>query len=278
MLSALTFFCLMAVSARELSGDINIFQTLATRSFVGLVIVCSILLVTKQPLPFRTPKLMQHIFRNSFHFTGQYGWFFAIGFLPLAEVFALEFTVPVWTALIAWLFLGETLTRRKMGSILLGLAGVALIVKPGIEVISWPALVMLGAAFCFAITHTATKSLSSSESALTIVFFMCLIQLPLGLLFATGHWKMPSMEQWFWLMVISTAALVAHYSMSQAMRFTEVTTVVVMDFFRLPIIGVVGVVLYQESFDISLLIGTLLGRVDLSRPNFVQSRWVLSKE
>jgi len=104
MIGTLMSFCLMAVSVRELGSDIDTFQVLFFRSAIGLIVISTIIIGTRNTRLFYTGRIGLHSIRNTFHFAGQYGWFVGIGLLPLAEVFALEFTVPLWTALIASFF------------------------------------------------------------------------------------------------------------------------------------------------------------------------------
>ncbi|WP_325895458.1 DMT family transporter [Grimontia sp. NTOU-MAR1] len=258
MSGTLLSFCLMAVGARELSGEIHTSQVMLFRSVLGLLVICSILLITQNNRGFLTKRIGLHGLRNTFHFAGQYGWLLGITVLPLAEVFALEFTVPLWTAMIAWLFLGESITARKLAAIGLGLAGVLVILKPSVEVFNWYSLIVLAAAFCYAISHASTKSLSNTESPLTILFFMCLIQLPIGFVFALSDWSTPAGMQWIWLMIVGLTALSAHFCMTKAMQYAEVSTVVILDFLRLPAIGMVGALAYGESVEVSLFVGALI--------------------
>ncbi|MFT5730538.1 MAG: drug/metabolite transporter (DMT)-like permease [Desulforhopalus sp.] len=255
MTGALVSFCLMAIGARELSGEVSIFQILFFRSVIGLLFISSVILFFKNKVSIRTKKIGLHSFRNVIHFFGQYGWFLGIGILPLAEVFALEFTVPIWTLIIAAIFLGEAITTTKFISVFLGMIGVLVIVQPGYAIMNSASFIVLAAAICYAISHTVTKSLSSSESAISILFYMCLIQLPIGLLLSLANWSWPIGEQWLWLIVIGFTALSAHYCMTKAMKYAEVTTVVTMDFFRLPLIALVGMFFYAEQFKMSLIVG-----------------------
>lgn len=257
MLGTLTSFCLMAVSVRELSGEVDTFQVLFIRSVIGLIVISLVIVVSGKTKCFRINRLGLHGIRNSFHFAGQYGWFLGIGLLPLAEVFALEFTVPLWTALVAYFFLKEALTVQTIISILLGISGVIVIVQPGVEIINYASLVVLGAAICYAISHVSTKAISSTEHPFSIIFMMCLIQLPIGFLLSFVSWQYPTTIQWIWITIIGITALSAHYCMTKAMLYTEVTTVVTMDFFRLPVIAIIGVVLYSEELELSMLIGAL---------------------
>ncbi|KEI71078.1 membrane protein [Endozoicomonas elysicola] len=258
MIGALTSFSLMAIGVRELSGLIDTFQVLFFRSVIGLFVIALVIACSGKVERFRTDRPGLHGIRNIVHFAGSYGWFLGIGLLPLAEVFALEFTVPLWTALIACLFLNEQLTVRKVFAIILGMVGVVVIVQPGSGVISHSSLIVLGAAICYAVAHSSTKSLAATEHPLTILFYMCLVQLPIGLCFSLLNWQNPTDVQWFWITVIGISALTAHFCMAKAMQTAEATVVVTMDFLRLPAIAMVGVAFYAEPLEIALMVGALL--------------------
>lgn len=284
MSGALASFCILAIGARELSGELTIAQSLCIRSAIGLVFLSVVYFIrsrilkdkqlkslTRQP---RVNVFKLHLFRNGFHFIAQYGWFFGIGLLPLAEVFALEFTVPIWTLLIASFFLDEKVTMNKLIAIFLGTLGVLAIVRPGYALIDYASIIVLGSAICFAISHTTTKSLAKTESPLTILLFMCLVQLPIGLFLSLSNWVWPQGEQWLWLTVIGLSALSAHYCLANAMKYAEITTIITLDFFRLPLIAMVGVFFYNEAFELPLLIGgalmligNLVGVRDLTAKN-----------
>ena len=148
--------------------------------------------------------------------------------------------------------------QRDLILIVGGFLGVFIIVKPGYEVVNLASLIVLGAAMCYSISHACTKSLSATEHPFTILFMMCVIQLPIGFVLALPSWKMPVGTQWNWLLLIGVTALSAHFCMTKAMQYADVTSVVIMDFFRLPAIAVVGVLLYNEQFEWSLLLGALL--------------------
>lgn len=255
MLGALSSFSLMAVGARELSADLTTSQIVFFRGCVSLVLIVLLIGLKRQPSLFRTRRPGLHGFRHVVHFGGQYGWFLGLGLLPLAEVFALEFTVPLWTALIAAAFLGERLTRRRIWAVVLGLAGVLVIVQPGLAIIDPASLVVLGAAICYAIAHSSTKALSASEHPLTILYYMAAIQLPLSFALALFDWGWPAPHNLAWILVVGSTALSAHFCMTRAMQSTEVSTVVCMDLLRLPLIALVGIVLYQEQLELGLIIG-----------------------
>lgn len=258
MLGALISFCLMASGAREISGEVDIFQTLFFRSLIGGILILLIIISRKKTELLKTRRLGLHSLRGLFHFAAQYGWFLGIGLLPLAEVFALEFTAPFWTAILAAIFLGEKLTKRRLLAIGLGVVGVLLIVKPSAEIFNPASIIVLTAAIGFAIAYVSTKSLAGTESAITILFYMCLLQLPLGLVLALPNWQALSAEQFGVVVIISLAALAAHFCLNKAMQNADVTIVVTLDFLRLPAIAVVGIVFYHEGISSGLILGSLL--------------------
>lgn len=256
MTGTLASFCLMAIGTRELNGEISTPQLLFIRSLTGLIIMTAIIISHPTSKPFNTDRLPLHLVRNTSHFIGQYGWFMGISLLPLAEVFALEFTMPIWATLLALLFLKEKLTLKKIGVLVMGWAGVLIILRPGLTVFNPAALLVLGAAMFFAISHSTTKSLSRTEEPSVILFYMCFIQLPIGFAFAISGWAWPqSLQQWLWVTCIGVTALSAHYCITKALQRAELSTVVTMDFLRLPLITLVGFFIYNEAIDYAVIIG-----------------------
>ncbi|PCJ19214.1 MAG: EamA family transporter [Gammaproteobacteria bacterium] len=257
MTGTLCAFTLMAIAGRELSADLNTFQILFFRSLISLGLISLWLTITGWH-PIKTQQLGTHGLRNAAHFLGQYGWFYGIGLIPLAEVFAIEFTVPIWTAVIATLILNERLNKARVFAIITGLLGVLIILRPGLEIINTASLAVLGGAISYALAHTLTKKISHQDSPLGIIFYMALMQLPLGLVPCLMDWKTPTGSLWGWLTLIALCALVAHYCLARALSLADATVVIPMDFLRLPLIAVVGFLLYKEVIDWPIFAGASL--------------------
>jgi drug/metabolite transporter (DMT)-like permease len=257
MVGALLSFSLMAVSVRELLRTMGSFEILFLRSLVSFLLVLVV-------LPhfglgaLRTRHFGLHLVRNVLHFSGQYAWVYAIAMLPLATVFAIEFTMPVWTALLAIPILGERLNRGRTVMLVLGLAGILIILKPGFGVVHPAALVMLAGSFAYASTMIATKRLSESDSALAVVFYMSVVQLPLAFVPALPGWVAPALVDLPWIFAIGAAGLSAHYCLTRAMRIADATLVVPIDFLRLPLIAVVGMLFYGEPLEFSIMLGAAM--------------------
>lgn len=252
---ALFSFMAMAVSGRELAGQLSTFQILFFRSLVGVAVIGA--LAWRAGLDaIRPHSFGVHLVRNAAHFIGQLGWFYGIAFIPLAEVFAIEFTTPVWTGILAVFLLGEKLTRPRVLAIGLGFIGILVILRPGFEIISLAALAVLVGAFGYATSHTLTKRLTRDNAALGILFYMTLIQLPMGLVPSLIDWAWPvGVHGWFWVCVVGVTAMSAHFCMVKAFAQADATVVVPMDFLRLPLIALVGFLFYAEAIDWWLLLG-----------------------
>jgi drug/metabolite transporter (DMT)-like permease len=254
MIGALLSFSGMAVSGRELSADLGTFEILFLRSAVGLVIV-AVILSRDGWAQVRTAKPGLHVLRNLAHYGGQFGWFYGLALIPLAQVFAIEFTLPIWVAILAIPILGERMSAGRVWAIALGFLGVLVILRPGFEIVTIGALAVFAAAFCYAVSHTLTRKLAGTETPMSILFYMTVIQLPLGLFPALSNWVWPKLADWPWVVVVGVTALSAHYCMARALKLAEATVVVTLDFMRLPLIMVVGLALYGEALDPWIIIG-----------------------
>ena len=261
MIGALLSFSVMAVSIRELSrGGLSIFEILAIRSGVALVVLLVLLAVRKDLRVHAKPRRMGlNLFRNVVHYASQFSWALSLTMLPLAMVFALEFTMPAWTALLAVWFLHERLTPSRLGVVVLGLIGVLVILRPGIADFNPAAILVLLAAFGYAITMITTKQLTVTETNFGIIFWMAVIQFPLSLIgsdpavfmhLETRH-ILPAMG-------VGIAGLTSHFCLSNAFRSGDATLVVPLDFMRIPLIAVVGWAFYGEQLDIFVLLGALI--------------------
>jgi drug/metabolite transporter (DMT)-like permease len=261
MVGALLSFSVMAVSIRQLSrGGLSIFEILAIRSGVALVVLLTLLVVRPDLRLHARPRRMGlNLFRNSVHYASQFMWALSLTMLPLAMVFALEFTMPAWTALLAVWFLRERMTPSRMGVVILGLIGVLVILRPGIAGFNPAAILVLLAAFGYAITMITTKKLTMTESTFSIIFWMAVMQFPLSLIGSDPavffHFEARHILPAFG---VGLAGLSSHYCLSNAFRSGDATLVVPLDFIRIPLIAVVGWAFYGEALDIFVLLGALI--------------------
>ena len=252
---ALFSFSAMAIGGRELSGHLDTFSIMFYRSLIGLAVVVAALAATGNFAQVRTRRIGTHFWRNLAHFTGQNLWFYAVGLITLAQLFALEFTSPVWVALLAPLFLGERFTGWRVGTTIAGFAGVLIVVRPGVSAVGIGEIAALAAAVGFAANIMITKSLSRTESTLCIVFWMTLMQAVMAAVMLVGQPLVPEWEIVPWVVVVGLGGLSAHFSLARAFRHADASVVAPMDFLRLPLIAVVGMLAYGEALDPYVFLG-----------------------
>ena len=257
MFGAIASFSTMAIAGRELSAELTTFQILFFRSLAGLVLMM-VLLSRTGWWHLRTRHFGIHLIRNIAHYGGQYGWFYGIALIPLAEVFAIEFTMPIWTAIFAALMLSERISRQRVIAIAIGFAGVLVMLRPGIAVVSPAAMAVLAAALAYGFAHTLTKRLSGTDSPMAILFYTVAIQLPLAFLPALSEWTWPSLQLWPWVFGVGAAALSAHYCLTRAFMLEDATVVMPIDFLRLPFIAVLGFLLYDEPPQFWVFVGAAI--------------------
>ena len=257
MIGTLLCFSLMSVSARELSTEMEAVEILVFRNVVAVAVMAPFV-IRRGLAGLRTHNIKLHMTRAMVQLGGQFTWIYGIALLPLAEVTALEFTIPLWTLILAVLFLGETATRPKIAATVAGLVGVAVILRPGVEAVSPVALVVLVGAACFAGSGVLVKYLTRSEDPTKIVFYMNLLQLPIVTIPALFVWVTPGPADWPWIIAWGIVGLAAHYTMARGLRLADITLIFPLDFLRLPLIAVVGWLFYAEALDPWTALGAVI--------------------
>ncbi|MDP5362426.1 MAG: DMT family transporter [Paracoccaceae bacterium] len=260
MIGAITSFTLMAIAGRTVSFELDTFEIMLYRSLTGIVIVVGLAWSTGRLRQVQRNHLGLHAARNLCHFAGQNLWFYAITVIPLAQVFALEFTTPIWVILLSPLLLKERLTAIGLLSAAIGFVGVLIVARPDPANLS-PGLV--AAATCavfFALTAIFTRKLTRTETITTILFYLTIMQAVFGLLCAgyDGDIALPSGESLPWVVLIGCAGLLAHFCLTKALSIAPATIVMPIDFVRLPTIAVVGMLLYDEPLEILVFVGAAL--------------------
>lgn len=260
MTGAIASFTLMAVSGRAVQAELNTFELMFWRSLVGLAIMVVVLASSPRGLrqiATRVPGL--HLARNLFHFTGQNLWFYGIMVIPMAQLVALEFTLPIWVVLLAPLILGEVLTRRKLLVAVVGFGGVLLVAQPGIQPLNSGHLAGILTAMFFALNIMLTKRIMRHDGVLCVLFWMTLSQTVFGLTLALiGGFTWPSLALTPWLLAIGVTGLSAHFSLTSALGHAPASIVAPMEFARLPIIALVGFWLYAEALDPLVFLGAAI--------------------
>lgn len=260
MLGAILSFTTMAIAGRQLGTALDTFEIMTYRSALGIVFILSIVAMTRRWGDIRARRLGLHLVRNVFHFTGQNLWFLALTMIPLAQLFALEFSSPIWVTLAAPLLLGERLGWARVFALALGFCGILIVAQPDLNAIDPGVVAAALAAIGFAGSAVFTKVLTRTETITSILFFLVLTQAIMGFVLAVydGNITWPTATHWPLVALIAVAGLAAHFSLTKALSLAPASVVVPIDFLRLPVIAIVGSVFYGEALEKPVLIGAAL--------------------
>ncbi len=260
MTGTIVSFSAMAVSGREISFELDTFEIMMYRSIIGLIIVLLLAKLFKTHREITTQNLSLHFYRNLSHFTGQNLWFYALTLIPFAQLFAFEFSVPLWVMLAAPFLLGERLTNIRIISILVGFIGILIVTRPWLAGLA-PGIIP--AALCaigFACSVIFTKQLTQKVSITCILFWLTSMQLLMAVICAgyDGDISLPSSSNFIWIIIIGIGGLLAHFCITKALQLAPATVVTPIDFCRLPVIAAIGYVFYNEALDIFIIGGAII--------------------
>jgi len=260
MMGAIGSFSAMAVSGREVSFALDTFEIMMYRSMIGVIVVliCAIAFQTKHQI--NRDRLGLHFLRNISHFAGQNLWFYALTVIPFAQLFAFEFSVPIWILLAAPFLLGEKLTNIRIFSVVVGFVGILVVTRPWLAGLS-PGIIAAGlCAIGFAGSAIFTKQLTQTTTITNILFWLTLLQLAMGVICASydGDIALPTAATAPWLVAIGLCGLFAHFCLTKALQMAPATIVMPIDFCRLPIIATIGFLFYNEPLDIFIISGAVI--------------------
>ena len=254
----LSLMLVVAVAGREAMGELNVFQLMEIRSTLGLLMLYPLIRSAGGFSALRTSRPLMHGGRGLLHYAAQLGWFYALTLIPLGQVVSIEFTMPIWTAILAATLLGERITIWKVLAITLGLIGVFIIVRPATGEINPGQLIALAAAVGFGTSVAMMKSLTRTEPTVAIVFWMLVVQSAAGALPTLSVWVWPSAWVWACAIAIAFSGTFSHFCMARAMLYADATIVLPMDFLRVPLSAAAGWLLYAERLDAFTILGATL--------------------
>ncbi|MFD2739342.1 DMT family transporter [Sulfitobacter aestuarii] len=260
MSGSIASFSIMAIAGRELGAHFDTFEIMTYRSAVGLLIVAGLLTLNRRWQQINRRDLGLQVVRNLAHFTGQNLWFFAVTVIPLAQVFALEFTSPLWVIVLSPLLLGERLTRMRALAALMGFVGILIVARPDMAGLTPGIVAAAGSAVFFALTTIFTKRLTRSQPIACILLYLTGLQLLFGLIAAgyDGVIAAPTLVHAPYLILVGLAGLLAHFCLTNALAIAPATVVVPFDFVRLPVIAMLGMLLYGELLDPLVFVGAAI--------------------
>ncbi|HIG09780.1 MAG TPA: DMT family transporter [Alphaproteobacteria bacterium] len=258
MLGFILNITITAICIRELSFKYSSFEIQNFRNIFSIIIIL-IFFKAKNNVHLTTFQLKNNFIRNIFHFIGQSAWTWGLTVLPLAVVFSLEFTMPIWAAIIAIIIFKEKITLNKILFLILGLLGTWIILLPDTKYIGIYNIIVLFSAITYAIAHNFTKKLTGTDSIISILFYMAIIQLPFSLIgsFIVDDLHYKIAKEMPLIILLTITSLLAHYCLSSALKNSEASVVLPIDYIRLPLIIFIGWYYYDEIISSNVFIGSV---------------------
>jgi drug/metabolite transporter (DMT)-like permease len=184
--------------------------------------------------------------------------FWAIGHLPLSQAISLSYSTPLFVTIAAVAWLGESVRWRRWVAVIVGFAGVLVIVRPGSSGFTIASLVAVLAAVLSAVVAVQIKQLSRVDPADTIVFYTYLFWVPLSLVPAVFAWQWPHGVTWLWLACIGLFGTGGQLLWTRALRIGEVSALTPISFMQLPIVAVAGYLLFGETISRWTVLGAAI--------------------
>ncbi|MEC7488860.1 MAG: DMT family transporter [Pseudomonadota bacterium] len=227
------------------------------RNVINLILMAPSILRQGKSV-YQTEKLSLHALRNALLYGGNVAWFYGVTLIALADVAALQFTSPLFTAIVATAFLGEKISGHRIIAIAVGFAGALIIIRPGMIPIETGTLVILLAALLYSGANVVTKRLSDTESGNTVVFYMSVTILIYSAIPAFFVWQTPKLADLPAFVGLGITGYATHYCITRSLAKGDASFVIAFDFMRLPFSAIVGWFLFREILDLWTCVGALI--------------------
>ncbi len=261
MLAAM--FCLSAMNIilRKLYIDssLHFTQLVVLRHVCSIFIVVAWAAVLTRGIPtFRSQRMSGHFWRATFGICAMEIWFYSIAIMPVSLATALSFTTPIFSTIFAIIFLQEKAGIRRWSAIVIGFIGMLIILRPDISGVSNAGWVVIGASILMAGSGIMVKSLTSSETPETIVFYMSVFMLMWAIPPSIPFWKDFTLSQFGMCFLISLSSTIAHLCMARAFIRADIVVLMPFDFTRLVFTAGLAYLVFGEIVDAPTIIGSLV--------------------
>ncbi len=244
----------MNVCVRHVAAEMHPFEAAFFRSLFGLLLLLPLTL-HHGLRHLRTPRPVLHVIRGAIQAAVVLLTFTGLAMVPVAKVTALQFTMPLFAALLAIVFLGEPVHARRVAALVVGLGGALIIVRPGLVPLNVGSVLVLLSAAGVATLVIIVKMLGRTDSSLTITLYMGLFTTPVTLLFAVPVWRNPSLAELGWLVVIGALTIVINLCFAQAVKEADATTLMPFDFTKLVWAALLGYLAFGEVPEVWTWVG-----------------------
>ncbi len=244
LFSGMTFAAVSGM-VRHVSAEIHPFEIAFFRFFFGFFVLLPVLMRTGFA-PLKTKRLGMHLIRVALGSVATLAMFYALSVTPLAQVAALSFTMPIFATVLAIVILREFVGIRRWSAILVGFAGTYVILRPGAGTIELGALLVVGASVLYGIMVIIIKSLTRTDSPLTLTSYQICLMSPIVLVPALFVWQWPTWPQLAWLAAIGVVAAISVLVFAMALKEADTAPVMSLNFLQLLWAALIGFVFFAE--------------------------------
>jgi len=254
MLGSTLAFGLMAIAIRYATRYVPTQEVAFFRNAFGLLALLP-MLIRPGSAPLKTQQLPRYFLRSAIGLASMLCAFWAIGHLPISQAISLSYSTPLFVTIAAVLWLGETVRMRRWAAVIIGFIGVLIIVRPGSTSFTPGTLVAVGAAVLSSLVAIQIKQLTRVDSADTVVFYTYVFWVPLSLVPALFVWVWPTGLAWVWLVATGVLGTLGQLLWTRALRLGEVSALTPISFMQLPLVSLLGWLLFNETLDRWTVIG-----------------------
>lgn len=250
-------FGLMAVAIRLATRHVPTLEVAFFRNSFGLLALLPLLLRRGHAVR-RTRQLPRYLVRSLIGLASMLCGFWAVGHLPLSLAISLSYSTPLFVTIAAVLWLGEKVRVRRWAAVIAGFTGVLVIVRPGSHGFEAGTLIALLGALLSALVAIQIKQLTRVDDADTVVFHTYIFWVPLSLVPALFVWVWPSGTAWLWLAATGILGTLGQLLWTRALKLGEVSALTPISFTQLPLVVVMGWLLFGETLDRWTVLGAAI--------------------
>ena len=239
---------------RSLDGEIPVIQLVLCRNVVALCVLVPVMRRLGAGLPHRR-QLPIYVFRVLFTLGGMACLFFALGRMPIADVYALQYTTPLFTILLAVVILKQPADIQSWIACFVGFAGALIVMRPGIIEITLASAAALCCAFMYAGSNTTIKLLARRDNPEAITLWTNLFMLPLSLIPAVILWVQPTSGQWPVIFGIAVISAIGGYCFTRSVSAADARIVQPFQFSRMIFATAIGFIMFSEFPDFWTWVG-----------------------
>ena len=242
---SIVLFSIMVIFIRKASENLHVLEVVFFRNLLAFIVMLPLLRSTGlAAIKMNNTRLF--FMRGFVGAIGMIAGFTCLTLIPLAQATAISFSQPLFITIGATLFLGEIIKARRIAAIIVGVIGMLIIVQPGFNSFSFGIMLAIISALALSVNALIVKKLTITDSPQAIIMWMVIMLIPITLIPAITVWQWPSFETWLYLWGIAILGTLAHFSWTKSYVMAEITSLEPIGFIKLPIIALLGWMIFAE--------------------------------